>query len=105
MVINLLVFIALGLPSAGGTIPVEALPSFFRWLSSFEPMHQVYLGARSLLYLDGTWDSGLGRSMVAAGIMVLIGLVIGLIGVGAYDRRNLTRGEPGATPAATTVGP
>jgi len=94
MLINMLVFIVLGLPSAGGTLPIEATPPFFRWLSTFEPLHQVYLGTRSVLYFDGTWESGLGRALTAAAIMTIVGLVVGLIGVSLYDRTRHTRGEP-----------
>ena len=45
LLVNLLVFVILGLPSAAGaTVPLEATPTFFLWLAHFEPMHQVYLG-------------------------------------------------------------
>lgn len=99
MIINMLVFIVLGLPSAGGTLPIEATPPFFRWLSTFEPLHQVYLGTRSVLYFDGTWESGLGRALVAALIMTVVGAVIGLLGVSAYDRTRHTRGTQTRTTA------
>lgn len=51
--VSLLIFVILGLPSAGATVPLEAVPPLFRWPANFEPMHQVFLGTRSLLYLDG----------------------------------------------------
>jgi hypothetical protein len=42
LLVNLLVFVILGLPSAAGaTVPLEATPTFFLWLAHFEPMHQV----------------------------------------------------------------
>ncbi|MGY5764765.1 YhgE/Pip domain-containing protein [Brachybacterium sp. DNPG3] len=102
MLINMIVFIVLGLPSAGGTLPVEATPRFFRWLSGFEPLHQIYLGTRSLLYYGGTWESGLGRSLLAAAIMAVLGLAIGLVGVTAYDRTRHVRGfaAPTSAPSA-----
>lgn len=53
LLVSMLIFVILGLPSAGATVPLEAVPPLFRWLAEFEPMHQVFLGARSLLYLDG----------------------------------------------------
>ena len=53
LLFSMLVFVILGLPSAGATVPLEAVPTLFRWLAEFEPMHQVFLGVRSLLYLNG----------------------------------------------------
>lgn len=97
MILNLILFIVLGLPSAGGTIPIEATPPFFGWLASFEPMHQVFLGVRALLY----FGEGGSREMTHAVAMTTIGLVIGLA-LGAvvttlYDRKGFHRGV--ATPA------
>ena len=60
---NMLIFVILGLPSSGATIPLEAAPRFFGWLSKFEPMHQVFLGTRALLYFDGRGDAGLSRCL------------------------------------------
>ncbi|MEJ1230532.1 MAG: DUF3533 domain-containing protein [Galbitalea sp.] len=91
LLVNLFVFVIFSLPSAGGTIPLEATPPLFRWLGSFEPMHQIYLGTRSVLYFDGTLDSGLGRALIYALVAAGLGLVIGLVATTIYDRRNLDR--------------
>lgn len=40
LLVSMLIFVILGLPSAGATVPLEAVPAFFRWLAQFEPMHQ-----------------------------------------------------------------
>ena len=61
LLVNLFIFVMLGLPSNGATIPLEAAPRVFGWLAKFEPMHQVFLGARALLYFDGRADAGLTR--------------------------------------------
>jgi hypothetical protein len=37
----LLVFIYLGLASSGGTVPLQALPGFYRFVASFEPLRQI----------------------------------------------------------------
>jgi uncharacterized phage infection (PIP) family protein YhgE len=63
LLVSMLIFVILGLPSAGATVPLEATPPFFRWLSEFEPMHQVFLGVRSLLYLNGRADAGLSQAL------------------------------------------
>jgi uncharacterized phage infection (PIP) family protein YhgE len=93
------VFVIFSLPSAGGTIPLEATPPLFRWLGSFEPMHQIYLGARSILYFDGTIDAGLGRALLFCGAAAILGVVMGLVATTIYDRRNLTRIHPAAVSA------
>lgn len=88
---SLLVFVILGLPSAGATVPLEAAPPFFSWLSGFEPMHQVFLGTRALLYLDGRADAGLTHAVTMTAIGLVLGLLIGAAATRAYDRRGYHR--------------
>ena len=91
LLVNLLVFIVLGLPSSGGTIPIEASPGLFEWLAGFEPMHQIYLAVRAILYFDGRPDAGLthGVAMTLAGL--LLGLLAGVIVTWIYDRVGFHR--------------
>jgi YhgE/Pip-like protein len=98
VLVSLFVFVVLGLPTAGETVPVEAIPAFFGWLSKFDPMHQTFLGARALLYLDGRADTGLSHSLVLTAIGLLIGLLFGVIVTRIYDRRNGPR-PPAQAPA------
>jgi YhgE/Pip-like protein len=91
LLVNLFIFVILGLPSNGATIPLEAAPRVFGWLATFEPMHQVFLGARALLYLDGRADAGLAHALVMTAIGLVIGLLIGGIVTRIYDRRGLRR--------------
>ncbi|MGI5461149.1 YhgE/Pip domain-containing protein [Streptomyces sp. CA-249302] len=91
MVVNLFLFIVLSVPSSGGTMPLEASPSFLRFLSSFEPMHQIYLGTRSVLYFGATWDSGLGRAVIACLAAVVLGVLVGFLGTRSYDRKGMAR--------------
>lgn len=91
LLVNLFIFVMLGLPSNGATIPLEAAPRFFGWLAKFEPMHQVFLGARALLYFDGRAEAGLTHSLTMSAIGLLIGLVIGGVVTRIYDRRGLHR--------------
>jgi uncharacterized phage infection (PIP) family protein YhgE len=104
--VSMFVFVILGIPSAGATVPLQATPAWFEGLAKFEPMHQVFLGTRSLLYLGGSAGSGLSQSLV----WITGGLVVGvLFGAGvtrSYDRRAHPRvpasspvGPPAATPA------
>jgi uncharacterized phage infection (PIP) family protein YhgE len=105
LLVSLFVFVILGLPSAGATVPLEAAPQFFGWLAKFEPMHQVFLGARSLLYLDGRAGSGLSQSLAMTAVGLVIGLLLGGVLTWIYDRRGYHRIPPGldvsAEPAST----
>jgi YhgE/Pip-like protein len=100
LLVNLFIFVMLGLPSNGATIPLEAAPSIFSVLARFEPMHQVFLGTRALLYFDGRADAGLAHALTMTTVGLVIGLVIGAVVTRYYDRRGLRR-EP--LPAAETA--
>lgn len=91
LLVSMLIFVILGLPSAGATVPLEATPRFFRWLAEFEPMHQVFLGVRSLVYLDGRADSGLSQALWLTTIGLIIGLLLGGIITRLYDRQGFHR--------------
>ncbi|SPM39179.1 membrane protein [Mycobacterium numidiamassiliense] len=91
LLFSMLVFVILGLPSAGATVPLEAVPPFFRWLAEFEPMHQVFLGIRSLLYLNGSGQAGLSQALWMTGIGLIIGLLVGGITTRIYDRSGFHR--------------
>lgn len=91
LLVSMLIFVILGLPSAGATVPLEATPSFFRWLAEFEPMHQVFLGVRSLLYLNGHAEAGLSQALLMTAIGLVIGLLLGGIVTTMYDRKGFHR--------------
>ena len=100
LLINLVLFVILGLPSSGGTVALEASPEFYGFLANFEPLHQVFLGVRSIIYFNATLDSGLGTSLTLTAIGLAIGLVLGAVGTKVYDHKGLTRAP---RPAATTT--
>ncbi len=102
LLISMLIFVILGLPSAGATVPLEATPPFFGWLSEFEPMHQVFLGARSLLYLNGHADAGLSQALIMTSVGLVIGLLLGGIVTHLYDRKGFHR-IPGAVEMAIAM--
>ena len=91
LLVSMLIFVILGLPSAGATVPLEATPPFFRWLAEFEPMHQVFLGTRSLLYLKGHADTGLSQALIMNSVGLVIGLLLGGIITHLYDRKGFHR--------------
>jgi YhgE/Pip-like protein len=92
--IGLLVFVYAGLASAGGTVPVEALPGFLWTLSYVEPLRQVLAGTRSILYFDAQGVAGLTRGTVAAAAGLVFWLVVGAVVVRWYDRKGLYRLQP-----------
>ena len=91
------------IPAAAETVqPLQAAPAFFGWLAKFEPMHQVFLGARALLYLDGRANAGLSQSLELTAIGLVIGLLLGGIVTRIYDRRGYHRLPPGLVAAASS---
>ncbi|WP_020105609.1 YhgE/Pip domain-containing protein [Nocardia sp. 348MFTsu5.1] len=97
LLINLIFFVVLGLPTSGGTVPLEAVPGFFRGLAVGEPLHQAFVGARSILYFDANIDAGLGTAIAMFVLFTVIGLIVGPIACVVYDRRGLIRRPPQAT--------
>jgi YhgE/Pip-like protein len=91
LLINLIVFVILDLPSSGGTFPLQAEPRVYSVLSIFEPMRQVFLGISSIIYFDAQWDAGLSRALMMTVIGLLIGVLLGLIVTRYYDRKGLNR--------------
>jgi YhgE/Pip-like protein len=92
--IGLVVFVYAGLASAGGTVPIEALPTGLRWLSYVEPLRQVLAGTRSILYFNAQGVAGLTRGTVAAASGLVFWLVVGTVIVRWYDSRHLYRIQP-----------
>ncbi len=92
--IAMLLFVYAGLASAGGTVPIQALPVVLRTLSNVEPLRQVLAGTRSIMYFGAQASAGLTRGTLAAGVGLLIWLALGVIVVRWYDRRRLYRLQP-----------
>ncbi|MBD0741328.1 YhgE/Pip domain-containing protein [Streptomyces sp. CBMA152] len=92
--VSMFVFIVLALPSSGTTIPLEALPGFYRWLAVFEPMRQLGGGVRAILYFDARAEAGLTRAWIMIGVAVVLTLAFGLAATSYYDRKGLHRMVP-----------
>ncbi|MFC4377171.1 YhgE/Pip domain-containing protein [Nocardia halotolerans] len=91
LLVNLVLFVILGLPSSGGTVPIEATPTYLTWLAEFEPMHQVFLGVRSILYFDSNYSAGLDRGIWMALLGIVIAVVAGTLITRYYDYRGMHR--------------
>ncbi|MFD8676620.1 YhgE/Pip domain-containing protein [Streptomyces seoulensis] len=92
--VSMFVFIAFALPSSGATVPLEAVPGFYRFLGSFEPMRQLAAGVRAILYFDARADAGLERGWVMIAIGFAVALAFGFAATRYYDRRGLHRMVP-----------
>ncbi|MEU8546143.1 YhgE/Pip domain-containing protein [Streptomyces roseoverticillatus] len=91
MLISTVVFVAMAVPSSGATVPLEALPGFFRTLSEFEPLRQITGGMRSILYYDAQGDAGLTRAWISMGIAFVAAVLFGFGVTRLYDRKGLHR--------------
>ncbi|MFI5982284.1 YhgE/Pip family protein [Streptomyces sp. NPDC051555] len=102
MLLATIVFVAMAVPSSGATVPLQALPGFFRALAEFEPLRQITEGLRSLLYYGAQADAGLTRAWTSMGVALVAALVFGFAVTRLYDRRGLHRipHPAGETPAA-----
>lgn len=92
--IALLIFVYLALASSGGTIPLEALGGFYRFVANFEPLRQILDGVRAILYFNSALDAGLTRALVLTSIGLVFWLAIGVVVTTWYDRRGFYRMEP-----------
>jgi YhgE/Pip-like protein len=90
----MLLFVYLALASSGGTIPVQALPSFFRFAANFEPLRQVLGGVRAILYFNAQADAGLTRGLVLTAVGLVFWLIVGTAVTRWYDRRGMDRVQP-----------
>jgi uncharacterized phage infection (PIP) family protein YhgE len=100
-VVSMFFFVALAIPSAGATIPLEAVPGFYRFIAQFEPMRQISGGVRAIMYFDARGNAGLERAWIMLALGLAVALVLGLSVTHWYDRRGYHRIHPADTaPAA-----
>jgi uncharacterized phage infection (PIP) family protein YhgE len=93
-IVALLVFVYLALASSGGTVPLDALSGFFRFLANFEPLRQILNGTRAILYFGASGKAGLTRAWVASGLGLLFWMALGILVTTWYDRKHLDRMPP-----------
>ncbi|MET9057720.1 DUF3533 domain-containing protein [Streptomyces antibioticus] len=92
--VSMFVFIVLGLPSSGATVPLQAVPAFYRFLSYFEPMRQLSDGVRAILFFDARGDAGLTRSWIMIALGTALALAFGFAMTSYYDRKGHKRLTP-----------
>ncbi|MFI9203087.1 YhgE/Pip family protein [Streptomyces sp. NPDC053048] len=102
MLLSAIIFVAMAVPSAGATVPLQALPDFFRALAEFEPLRPITGGMRSILYYDAQADAGLTRAWVSMGIALVVSVLFGFGVTRLYDRKGMHRiPRPADTDEAT----
>jgi uncharacterized phage infection (PIP) family protein YhgE len=89
--VALIVFVYLALASSGGTVPLQALSGFYRFVAQFEPLRQILDGVRSILYFNAAVDAGLARGLTLTAIGLVFWLVVGAAVTMWYDHRGLHR--------------
>ncbi|MEV3854214.1 DUF3533 domain-containing protein [Streptomyces sp. NPDC050095] len=92
--VSMFVFIVLGLPSSGATVPLHAVPAFYRFLGVFEPMRQLGEGVRAVLFFDARADAGLTRAWTMIAIGTALALLFGFAMTRYYDRKGHKRLAP-----------
>jgi YhgE/Pip-like protein len=90
----MLLFVYAGLATAGGTVPLQALPAVLQPLAQVEPLRQILDGAWAILYFDAQADAGLARAVTAAALGLVFWLVLGAVVVRWYDRKGFNRMDP-----------
>jgi YhgE/Pip-like protein len=92
--VAMLLFVYAGLATAGGTVPLQALPGALQPLAQIEPLRQILAGTRAILYFNAQADAGLARAVTAAALGLVIWLVLGAGLVRWYDRKGFNRIDP-----------
>jgi YhgE/Pip-like protein len=90
----MVVLIYLSLASSGGTVPIQALPGFFKGVGQVEPLRQLLGGARDILYFGDRWHAGVAHALLVLGVELAFWVLLGLAFTSWYDRRKLYRLSP-----------
>ncbi len=90
----MILFVYLSLASSGGTVPIQALPGFFRVVGHVEPLRQLLAGTRAILYFNARGDAGLTQAVIVLAAELVFWLAVGLIVTAWYDHKRLYRVAP-----------
>lgn len=91
LLVNLVVFVVLGIPTSGGATPTQMLPPLFAAIGTLQPMHQAYLGLRSIMFFDSSWEAGLGHAVWVLAAWLLAGVIVGVVVTLIYERMGMRR--------------
>lgn len=91
LLVNLVLFVVLGIPTSGGATPTQMLPPLFAAIGDLQPMHQAYLGLRSIMFFDSGWEAGLGHAVWVLAGWLLAGVIVGVVVTLVYERMGMRR--------------
>ena len=86
MVLSLIYVVFMGLPAATGVLPLETLPGFFVFIARGEPLYQMTIANKAILYYDAQASAGLQAGLIGMGVIILISVVAALVFALLYDR-------------------
>ena len=92
--VAMLLLLYLSLASSGGSVPIQALPGFFRIVGHVEPLRNTLLGTRAILYFGARGDAGLTRSVTILACEVVFWAALGFGATLWYDHKRLDRISP-----------
>lgn len=101
----MLLFVYLGLASAGGTVPLQALPGVLKLVSQIEPLRQILAADRAILYFNAAGNAGLTRGLILASAGLVFWLALGTTVVRWYDRKGFHRIRPDVLAPVTASNP
>lgn len=93
LVLGVLFTTIFGVPSAGGVYPLEMLPPFFRFLSTWLPLRYITDGTRALMFFDGKGDAGLSAALWVLSAYFVAASVLGALTAFGIDRVSRGRRE------------
>jgi uncharacterized phage infection (PIP) family protein YhgE len=101
-IVALLIFVYLALASSGGTVPLQALAGFYRFVANFEPLRQILGGVRAIMYFNATASAGFARGLTLTTIGLVFWVVVGVVVTTWYDRHGWYRLRPEVVAYAQT---
>lgn len=88
--------VLLGLVSAGGLAPIEALPGFYQAYADWLPLRYINDGLRSLIFFDGRSAAGLGDAFRVLGGYLVGSVVLGYLAAFVKDLFARRKGRKGS---------
>ena len=99
MILSLIYVVFMGLPAASGVVPLEALPGFFTFIARGEPLYQMTMANRAVLYFNADADAGVQSGVIGMLIIMVIAVALAMIFAAVYDRMFGYRALRAAAPA------
>jgi YhgE/Pip-like protein len=90
----MILLIYLSIASAGGTVPIQALPGVLQTVGHVEPLRNTLMGTRAILYFGARGDAGLTTSLIVLVCEIAFWAALGLAATFWYDHKRLDRISP-----------